>query len=39
MSEEIRENEEMEATSVEIESDVDDSDDSDSSEESRTNVR
>jgi hypothetical protein len=39
MSEEIRENEEMEATSVEIESDVDDSDDSDSSEESRTNVQ
>lgn len=39
MSEEIRENEEMEATSVEIESDVDDSDDSDSSEESRTNIR
>jgi hypothetical protein len=36
MSEEIRENEEMEATSVEIDSDVEDSVDS---EESRTNVR
>ena len=39
MSEEIRENEEMEATSVEIESDVDDSNDSDNSEETRTNVQ